>query len=279
MLKAEQNHYFLAGIGEDARIFLSEADCPIDSPVQGFEFLDDAQIHLMFETGYSQEVCRPIRHILTAEEKAEKDAEEEALYLARKAAREAAEKEAPSTPEQDLEDAWEDVEQSKKASVDAAERILPPEEPQVKEKRPAKKSNPSDGDYAIYTDGSYRFGKYSWAFAVYKDGKKVHSDFGVGQDVDAQKMRNVAGEVAAAMAAVRWAEASGIEEYHLFYDYSGVGNWVTKKWKAKNSFTQRYASWMREHLSEQATLCKVEGHTGIKGNEEADKLAKYAFQN
>ena len=78
MLKAGQNHYFLAGIGEDARIFLSEADCPIDSPVQGFEFLDDAQIHLMFETGYSQEVCRPIRHILTAEEKAEK-AKAEAL--------------------------------------------------------------------------------------------------------------------------------------------------------------------------------------------------------
>ena len=64
MLKAEQNHYFLAGIGEDARIFLSEADCPIDSPVQGFEFLDDAQAYLIREAGYSAGICRPIRHDL-----------------------------------------------------------------------------------------------------------------------------------------------------------------------------------------------------------------------
>lgn len=279
MLKAGDTHYFVAGAGSNARIFLSKSDCPRKTFVMKFEFLDDAQAYLIREAGYSAGICRPIRHILTAKEKAKKDAEEEALYLERKAAREAAQKEASDNllEGQDLEDAWKDMAQKEESvqASDAAEKIPPKKKPSSK----AKKAEASSGDYSIYTDGSFRYKRYSWAFVVYKDGKKIHSDFGVGLDKDAQQMRNVAGEIEAAMAAVRWAEASGIKEYRLFYDYSGVGNWVTRKWRAKNPFTQRYASWMREHLSEQATLCKVEGHTGVRGNEEADRLAKHAFQN
>ena len=128
----------------------------------------------------------------------------------------------------------------------------------------------------IYVDGSFSKGQYSWDFAVYEHGELTHADSGVGEDPEAAKMRNVAGELAGATMAIQWAEENGIQPIALHHDYSGLANWATKEWQAKNPFTAWYAAFASQRLS-WVTFCKVAGHTGVEGNELADKLAKQAL--
>lgn len=127
----------------------------------------------------------------------------------------------------------------------------------------------------VYVDGSYMNGKYSWAFVVYEDGQVIHQDYGVGTNAAAATMNNVAGELAAAMRAVKWAAANK-KEIVIHHDYQGVSSWVDGSWKTKNEFTQAYRNFMAPYKSI-VKFNKVAGHTGIEGNELADKLAKKAL--
>lgn len=128
----------------------------------------------------------------------------------------------------------------------------------------------------IFVDGSYYKNQYSWAFAVYQGGKVLFADSGVGEDEEAARMNNVAGELAATVKAIKWAEANAIKPVMIHHDYMGIAAWAEGSWQAKNKFTQAYvkfifprSSWIR--------FAKVEGHTGIAGNEFVDKLAKKAL--
>lgn len=128
----------------------------------------------------------------------------------------------------------------------------------------------------IFVDGSYRNGCYSWGFAAYKDGALVFEANGRGTSKEAAKLRNVAGEMAGARQAVLWAEAQGEESIVICHDYEGIAAWPLKRWQAKLPETQAYAEFMSSRL-DMISFQKVDGHTGIEGNERADKLAKAAL--
>jgi ribonuclease HI len=59
----------------------------------------------------------------------------------------------------------------------------------------------------------------------------------------------------------------------IFYDYAGVENWATKRWQAKNEFTQAYAAFVRES-GIRVYWHKVKSHSGDYWNDRADELAK-----
>lgn len=100
---------------------------------------------------------------------------------------------------------------------------------------------------------------------------------GSGNDPQMASMRNVAGEISGAMAAVKKAEELGIREMTMFYDYRGIEDWANGAWKAKNPCTAAYASFMNsDNRSVQVKFQHVKGHTGIEGNEMADVMAKNA---
>lgn len=128
----------------------------------------------------------------------------------------------------------------------------------------------------IFVDGSYYKNRYSWAFAVYQAGALSFSDSGAGEDDEAAKMNNVAGELAAAVKAMEWAEANHIQPITIHHDYMGIAAWAEGAWQAKNKFTLAYAKFASERL-EWVHFQKVEGHTGVAGNELVDKLAKGAL--
>ena len=128
----------------------------------------------------------------------------------------------------------------------------------------------------IFVDGSYRNGCYSWGFAAYKDGVLVFEANGRGTSQEAAKLRNVAGEMAGAQQAVLWAEAQGEESIVICHDYEGIAAWPLKRWQAKLPETQAYTEFMTSRL-DMISFQKVDGHTGIEGNERADKLAKAAL--
>ena len=130
-------------------------------------------------------------------------------------------------------------------------------------------------DYEVYTDGSFYKGRYSYGYAFIKDGEVVFESKGVGEDLEAASMRNVAGELAAVVHAVQ--KAKTLEARILIYhDYSGVSHWVTGDWQAKNKFTQAYVEFMKAHhgLYE---FRKVAGHSGDRFNDYVDRLAKEAL--
>lgn len=128
----------------------------------------------------------------------------------------------------------------------------------------------------IFVDGSYYRNRYSWAFAVYESDKLIFSNSGVGQDVEAAKMNNVAGELAAAVEAMKWAEENKVQPIIIHHDYSGIAAWAEGSWKAKNKFTEAYAKFASARLS-WIRFTKVVGHTGVAGNELVDKLAGQAL--
>ncbi|MDO0821430.1 ribonuclease H family protein [Desulfosporosinus nitroreducens] len=130
-------------------------------------------------------------------------------------------------------------------------------------------------DFEVYTDGSYLNGKYSYGYAFVKDGEVVLESFGIGEDLEAASMRNVAGEIAAVLHAVEKAKSLN-SRIRIYHDYSGISLWVTGDWQAKNKFTQAYVEFMRAHhgLYE---FKKVAGHSGDQFNDYVDRLAKKAL--
>lgn len=130
-------------------------------------------------------------------------------------------------------------------------------------------------DYEVYTDGSYDQGRYSYGYAFVKDGEIVYESSGVGEDREAASMRNVAGELAAVVHAVKKAKTINARIL-IYHDYSGIAHWVTGEWQAKNKFTQAYVAFMKAHHG-LYIFKKVAGHSGNKFNDYVDRLAKGAL--
>lgn len=102
---------------------------------------------------------------------------------------------------------------------------------------------------------------------------------GSGNDPELAKLRNVAGEIMGAKAAIQLATDLGLRSLVIFYDYDGIAKWPTKQWKCKNKHTARYARFVKDmviRMKIDITFCHVKSHIGIEGNEIADRLAREA---
>ena len=127
----------------------------------------------------------------------------------------------------------------------------------------------------IYTDGGFSKAKNiaGWAFAAYENDECFYYENGVNTlDVE---YWNIAGELEAVFKAVSWA-ADKYTEYELVYDYAGVEQWATGKWKTNNALTSKYTQFMQIQKAN-IVFIKVKGHSGIIGNELVDKLCTEAM--
>lgn len=137
-----------------------------------------------------------------------------------------------------------------------------------------------DDHLVIYTDGSNtKGGRYSGSFVVVKDFEVVTEFCEEGFNPEAGNLRNVAGELMAAMKAALYAvNETDKKQLIIFHDYEGVSCWVTDEWKCKNKITKGYRDFMKRIMQKiDIYFIYVKGHQGNPFNERADYLAKYAL--
>lgn len=129
-----------------------------------------------------------------------------------------------------------------------------------------------------FVDGSFNKATHTYGYGGFlvTDNEKYVLQ-GADNDAEMATMRNVAGEIKGAEAAVKKAIELGIKALVIYYDYMGIEMWATGAWKRNKAGTIAYHDYImsvREQIK--LTFVKVKGHSGVEGNEEADKLAKQA---
>ncbi len=131
----------------------------------------------------------------------------------------------------------------------------------------------------IYVDGSFRAdtGEYSYGMVILWEGETLcfKEKFA---DPEMASMRNVAGEIRGAQAAMEYALAQGWRGIVICHDYAGIANWCTGEWKASKEGTAAYRDFYRSIKDRlEVRFVKVKGHSHDRYNDMADSLAKEAL--
>lgn len=152
------------------------------------------------------------------------------------------------------------------------------------EEKEKKKKTPILGAVQVqespyaFVDGSYNAttGVYGYGgFLIHDNTKEILQ--GNGNEPEMASMRNVAGEVLGSVAAITEAISLGLKEITIYYDYMGIEMWATGKWKRNKAGTKAYYNFVQKSKeSIQIRFVKTKAHSGVEGNEEADRLAKEA---
>ena len=102
------------------------------------------------------------------------------------------------------------------------------------------KSSGENSTYA-FVDGSFNKVTHTYGYGGFLvTGNEKYVLQGADDDAEMATMRNVAGEIKGAEAAVKKAIELGIKELVIYYDYMGIEMWATGAWKRNKAGTIAY---------------------------------------
>ncbi|MBU6434714.1 MAG: reverse transcriptase-like protein [Nitrospirae bacterium] len=114
--------------------------------------------------------------------------------------------------------------------------------------------------------------KFGWAFVIQQDGRELtrHASHVIKAYMAVH--RNVAAELQAVIHGLTHCRQMGHQTVTVFYDYAGIEQWATGRWKANTRTTQEYVRFIAD-CPITITWQKVPAHSGIPMNELVDQLA------
>jgi ribonuclease HI len=127
--------------------------------------------------------------------------------------------------------------------------------------------------YEAFVDGSYISGIVGYGVVIYL-GNKIKAEL-LGT-VSSIHFRQFGGELQSVIEAIKWCENNGAKNVRINYDYVGIENFATGKWKARNAFSKKYVDFVLKTKIE-IEWRHIKSHTGNKKNDLADYLAKKAI--
>ena len=137
----------------------------------------------------------------------------------------------------------------------------------------------NEPELVAYVDGSFDQStkRFSYGMVILENGeeKTFNKSF---SDPSLAGMRNVAGEIMGARAAMEYAIANNKKQLVIYHDYEGIAKWPLGIWKTNKEGTIAYKAYYDEAKTKVSVrFQKVTGHSGDKYNDYADKLAKQAL--
>jgi ribonuclease H-related protein len=132
-----------------------------------------------------------------------------------------------------------------------------------------------------YVDGSYNEeeGKYSYGIVMVKDDVIDYIENGSAADDREKDIRQIGGELSAAIKSVEYCIRNNIDELVIVHDYEGVCYHATGYWERREESSKKYFETMNTLIRSsniKLTFLKVDSHTGDLFNEAADEFAKEA---
>lgn len=130
----------------------------------------------------------------------------------------------------------------------------------------------------VYVDGSYNpeTEEFSFAAIPIEDGHIIKDILsGRGKLIGVRNVRQIAGELYAALEAVDYAIANGHKKVVIVHDYIGICYHATGVWDRNEISSIAYYNQMQEYMKEiEIIFVKVNGHSGDFYNNLADEIAK-----
>ncbi|KEI06450.1 reverse transcriptase-like protein [Clostridium botulinum C] len=133
----------------------------------------------------------------------------------------------------------------------------------------------------FYVDGSYNSnsGKYSYGLVMVEDGVVKYIENGAAENNTGKDVRQIAGELKAAIRSLQYAVENNIKDIVLIHDYVGVCYHATGVWQRREESSKKYYNDFNSIIKEndiKVTFVKVDSHTGDLYNEMVDEFAKAA---
>lgn len=136
-----------------------------------------------------------------------------------------------------------------------------------------------EGTAVAYVDGSFDkvSGDFSCGVVFFYQGEE-QTFYHRFSDKNLAEMRNVAGEIKGAEAAMRYAQEHQIKKLVIYHDYEGIAKWCNGAWKTNKDGTKAYKAFYEEMKKKmEIRFEKVKGHSGDQYNDMADSLARKAL--
>lgn len=130
----------------------------------------------------------------------------------------------------------------------------------------------------VYVDGSYNISteEYSYGLVAVRNNVVEYINSASAKDSSKKNIRQIAGELEAAVKAVQYALEKGDKRVVIFHDYEGICHHATGFWERKEHSSAEYYKKMNELMSQgiQVIFVKVDSHTGDFFNELVDEKCK-----